>query len=434
MNQEQKTRQRQVLFIDSSPLYEGFFKEKLVAEQIKVTMAKGDRDAFQKMISQLPDLILVDIESDFENIQNFLENKLHDPNTARIPMIISGPQIPKEQVANLIRFGVMKYFAKPLKFDTFFKAIGKVLRTSLTIDETECALETHINGNMIFIEISKGLNRDKISLLRYRLSELLDINPLHEPKIVVMMSNLELTFVDGANLELLFDILCDEKRIKRSNIKVLAINDFIKELIAGHPMYSGIEVVENLNDILGQFVDTSSITPDDFSEVVTEKILNVDGEAKDSSVELRFGADCPEQEEQEAFDGSSLEIAIVDPNVEIQQSISQAFTAIKSKTQIFGNGQSLMQALANKSFSLIILDLYLPDVNGFQLLQYFKQQKLSIPILVHSVAPSKQFVVQALQFGASGFVIKPQPPAAVVQKALEIIKNRQIMELLKKPL
>ena len=283
MNQEQKTRQRQVLFIDSSPLYEGFFKEKLVAEQIKVTMAKGDRDAFQKMISQLPDLILVDIENYFENIQNFLENKLHEPNTARIPMIISGPQIPKEQIANLIRFGVVKYFAKPLKFDSFFKAIGKVLHTALTIDETECALETHINGNMIFIEISKGLNRDKISLLKYRLAELLDLNPLHEPKIIVMMTNLELTFVDGANLELLFDILCDEKRIKRSNIKVLARNEFIKELIAGHPMYSGIEVVENMNDILGQFVDTTSITPDDFSDVVTEKILNVDSEAKEIS-------------------------------------------------------------------------------------------------------------------------------------------------------
>lgn len=187
-----------------------------------------------------------------------------------------------------------------------------------------------------------------------------------------------------------------------------------------------------MNDILGQFVDTTSITPDDFSDVVTEKILNVDSEAKESNVEIRFGADSPEPEEQETFDGSSLEIAIVDPNPEVQQTISQAFTAIKSKTHVFSNGQSLMQALANQSFSLIILDLYLPDVNGFQLLQYFKQQKLSIPILVHSVAPSKQFVVQALQFGASGFVIKPQPPAAVIQKSLEIIKNRQIMELLKK--
>ena len=205
MNQEPKFNAKQVLIIDASPMSETFLKEKLAAEQIKVTLAKGDRDAFQKMVSQLPNLIIIDVEKDFDQIQNFLENKLHEPNAVRIPMIISGPQIPKEQVANLIKFGVIKYFTRPIKFDAFFQAIGKILHMTMTIDETECFLETHVNGNMIFIEIAKGLNRDKISLLKYRLSEILDRNTFHDPKVILMMTNLDLTFVDGANLELLFD-------------------------------------------------------------------------------------------------------------------------------------------------------------------------------------------------------------------------------------
>lgn len=421
MNQENKSNPKHVLLIDSSPLFEGFLKEKLAAEKIKVTLTKGDRDAFQKMVSQLPDLIIIDIESDFDTIQNFLESKLHERNAVRIPTIISGPEIPKEQIANLIKFGVVKYYAKPIKFDSFFRSIGNVLHMTLTIDETACMLGTHINGNLIFIEVAQGLNRDKLSLLKYRLCEILDRNTFHEPKLIVMMSNLELTFVDGANLELLFDTLVDEKRIKRTNIKVLAKNEFIKELIAGHSMYNGIEISEKLSDILANYIDVE--TTEDLTDMITEKILDTGDEAVDSDVELRFDSDTGNEDQ---FDGSKFNIAIVDATPASQQAISAEFAKVNIKTAVFGNGQSLIQAVKTQKFDLIILDLYLPDVNGFQLLNYFKQQNFQTPILVHSMTPSKQFVVQALQFGAKGFIGKPQKPEVVLQKSIEIIKNTAI--------
>ena len=417
---ELKPTPKHILLIDSSPLFEGFLKEKLQAEQIKVTMAHGDRDAFQKMVSQLPDLIIIDIETDFDSIQNFLESKLHEPNTVRVPAIMAGPQIPKEQIANLKKFGVIKYFAKPIKFDALLQSIGKILRMTVTIDETDCALETHINGSLIFIEIANGLNYDKISLLKYHLAEILDKNTIHDPRIILMMSNLDLTFVDGANLELLFDIFIDEKRIKRSNIKVLAENDFIKELLAGHPMYSGIEIVSDINSIYNNFVEAGS--PGDFNDNIYEKILLSDKTSIKSDIDLRFISDSPTEEKDE-IDASSLSIAIVDSMPDVQNSISQAFNALKAKTFVYPNGQSFVQALTTQKFNIVILDLYLPDVNGFQLLQYLKQQNFPAPILVFSMAPSKEFVLQALQLGAKSFIGKPQKPETIVQKSLDIIKE-----------
>lgn len=423
MNQDPKNSQKQVLLIDSSPLFDGFLKEKLIAEQIKVVSAKGDRDAFQKMVNGLPDLIIIDIENDFMTIQDFLDNKLHEPNAARIPTIISGPEIPKAQAQNLIKFGVVKYFSKPIKFDMFFQAIGKVLRTRMTIDETPCILETHTNGNLIFIEIAQGLNRDKIALLRYRLAEILDKNNFHDPRLIVMMTNLDLTFVDGANLELLFDVLIEEQRLKRTNIKVLSMNGFIRDLLAGHPMYNGIEMIEDLTNVLNSFVDSGTTT--ELTEVVSEKILAVDEEAATSNIEIRFGSDSGEVEEEKPIDLSSLSVAIVDFDPTTRQNLQAVFGSVKAKTTVFENGQSFFQALSTQQFSIIVLDLYLPDVNGFELLNYLKQQNFKTPILVHSMAPSKQFVLQALQFGAKGFVSKPQQPKAILQKCLEILKANQ---------
>jgi DNA-binding response OmpR family regulator len=157
--------------------------------------------------------------------------------------------------------------------------------------------------------------------------------------------------------------------------------------------------------------------------MITEKILDTGDEAVDSDIELRFDSDTGNEDQ---FDGSKFNIAIVDATPASQQAISAEFAKVNIKTAVFGNGQSLIQAVKTQKFDLIILDLYLPDVNGFQLLNYFKQQNFQTPILVHSMTPSKQFVVQALQFGAKGFIGKPQKPEVVLQKSIEIIKNTAI--------
>lgn len=420
MNQEPQARTKQVLLIDSSPLFEGFLNEKLSAEQIKVTLTKSDKDAFKRMVSLLPDLIIIDADESLSGALSFLENKIKEPNAGRIPIIISGPTIPKEQVAGLIKLGVVKYFTKPVKFDTFLNTLGKFLHTTMTIDETACMLETHFNGNLIFVEIAQGLNRDKISLLKYRLADMLDHNTFHDPRLILMMTNLDLTFVDGANLELLFDILVDEKRVKRTHIKVLAKNDFIKAFLSGHPMYSGIEIVDNLGDILNNLVDSG--VGEDVNEVVSEKILVANDDVR-GNVDIRFGSDTGEKlPEEKPFDASNVSVAIIDYDPNSQNALTAAYQSVKAKTVVYANGQSFVHDMPNRKFDLIVMDLYLPDVNGFELLQYLVRQNVA-PILVHSMAPSKQFVVQSLQLGAKGFIGKPQNPLNVLKKSLEILNK-----------
>ena len=55
---------KQVLLIDASPIFMEFLKDKLLSEKIKVETAAGNRDAFQKMVNLMPDLVIVDVESD----------------------------------------------------------------------------------------------------------------------------------------------------------------------------------------------------------------------------------------------------------------------------------------------------------------------------------------------------------------------------------
>ena len=242
---------KNVLLIDASPLFREFLKDKLSAEKVSVTVTQGKRDAFIKMISILPDLIIYEIQDDFSELLRFLEKKRADPNAVRIPMIVSGPVADRTKLSQFAQFGVTKYFTKPIKFDIFFEAVGQILSLAFSMDTTQCVLDIHRNGDIIFIEIADGLNREKLALLKYKLTEMIEAGKTETPKIILMMTNLDLSFVDGSNIELLLDNVLADPKVLPKNVKVLSLNSFIRELIAGHPQYDGIEVVTELSHRLG---------------------------------------------------------------------------------------------------------------------------------------------------------------------------------------
>ena len=106
---------KKVLIIDAPPLFREFLKEKLSAEKIEVDSATGNRDAFTKLVSGLPDLVIANSPDNFQDLVDFLEKKRLEPNAARVPMILTGPVLEKNQLVILQNYNVVKYFNKPIK-------------------------------------------------------------------------------------------------------------------------------------------------------------------------------------------------------------------------------------------------------------------------------------------------------------------------------
>ena len=177
---------KKVLIIDSHQLFRDFLKQKLAVDQIEVTLTQENRDSYPKMLTLLPNLVILDMGEDRVEEMAFLEKKLGDPNTASIPTIITGPSADKASIAALAKYGVIKYFAKPIQFDVFFEAIGKVLHNPLSMDTTPSVLDLHRNNSIIFIELAVGLNREKLALLQYKLTEMIETEEIESPKILTL--------------------------------------------------------------------------------------------------------------------------------------------------------------------------------------------------------------------------------------------------------
>jgi DNA-binding response OmpR family regulator len=84
------------------------------------------------------------------------------------------------------------------------------------------------------------------------------------------------------------------------------------------------------------------------------------------------------------------------------------------KVTVADNGQKAMDILnrsigGEKHIDLVILDLHLPKVNGFEVLSYMRSMHglQGIPVMAMAGPLNRNDEIRAMDMGASGFIIKP---------------------------
>lgn len=71
-------------------------------------------------------------------------------------------------------------------------------------------------------------------------------------------------------------------------------------------------------------------------------------------------------------------------------------------------GGEAFAMVARRRFDLVLLDVSLPDVTGFQVLKRLKQNHPALPILMVSGHCEPQFSATALNLGAAGYIAKAE--------------------------
>lgn len=73
-----------------------------------------------------------------------------------------------------------------------------------------------------------------------------------------------------------------------------------------------------------------------------------------------------------------------------------------------GNGAHALKTLQGLSpnFDLALVDLGLPDINGIDVIRVLRQRSQDMPIVVVSVIAAERTVVNAIEAGANGYLLK----------------------------
>lgn len=74
---------------------------------------------------------------------------------------------------------------------------------------------------------------------------------------------------------------------------------------------------------------------------------------------------------------------------------------------IAGNGDAALKMLHQKSYDLLILDVFMPTMDGLQLLAKIRENEFDVDVIIVSAANDKDKIKQALRLGAVDYIIKP---------------------------
>ncbi|MFA6919357.1 MAG: response regulator [Patescibacteria group bacterium] len=89
------------------------------------------------------------------------------------------------------------------------------------------------------------------------------------------------------------------------------------------------------------------------------------------------------------------------------------------------NGAEALEILQKQSFDLVLLDLLMPDIDGFEMLRQIKgDNKLKKnKVYAWSNLTQKKQIELAKKCGADGFLIKSEyTPSSLVEKVNELLK------------
>ncbi len=105
--------------------------------------------------------------------------------------------------------------------------------------------------------------------------------------------------------------------------------------------------------------------------------------------------------------GESQQILIIEDDQRIAQNISKGLEEKGFLTQIAFDGKIGLKMALNKEFDLVLLDLNLPGLNGYEVCQEIRKRKADIPIIMLTALGETEDKIEGFDKGADDYLVKP---------------------------
>lgn len=98
------------------------------------------------------------------------------------------------------------------------------------------------------------------------------------------------------------------------------------------------------------------------------------------------------------------------------------------------SGDEGLKLLQTKEYDLLILDVFMPFMDGLQMLEKIRESKYDVDVIIVSAANDKDKIKQALRLGAVDYIIKPfeferfNLALSNYQKRYHIVENQDVLK------
>lgn len=117
-------------------------------------------------------------------------------------------------------------------------------------------------------------------------------------------------------------------------------------------------------------------------------------------------------------------VLIVEDDASVARFLNQAMTEAGYTTEMAATGPAGLEKAKKTPFDLILLDVMLPELDGFSVCRRLRAQAITTPIMILTARDAEQDKIEGLDSGADDYIVKPFQLGELLARCRALLRRR----------
>jgi DNA-binding response OmpR family regulator len=131
--------------------------------------------------------------------------------------------------------------------------------------------------------------------------------------------------------------------------------------------------------------------------------------------------------------GMAKKILVVDDKASVRQLLREYLAEQGFQVVVAANGREALYAARHEAPDVILLDIMMPEMDGFEFLKQYRRER-AVPVIVITAREEETDAVLGLELGADDYVIKPFRMREIVARIRAVLRRAEPPDPALKPL
>ena len=132
----------------------------------------------------------------------------------------------------------------------------------------------------------------------------------------------------------------------------------------------------------------------------------------------------PNDEEPEPWSAHGVRVLVVEDEVRLARLVREALRRDGYQVELAHDGPSGLAHARAGGYDVVLLDLMLPGLSGYEVLRQLRADEIDVPVLVLTAKDGEYDQLDALELGADDYVTKPFSTLILLARLGKLVRRR----------